>query len=158
MTVVLAVTVAGLVTIALLRGPVVLDPDSPEGTVQEYLVAVDEERWDDAVAVIHPDWLGECVGVDLSHFPPGEFSAELGIPGTIDADLAVGSVDSPIGSTEGPLPEIDTTVEVTINRSDVGGFGSGWDEYVLFELVDDGEFWWIAGDPWPYFIWNCREG
>jgi hypothetical protein len=38
-----------------------------------------------------------------------------------------------------------------------GVFGAGWDEYVIFEMSDDGEFWWIVSDPWPYFVWNCRE-
>jgi hypothetical protein len=26
----------------------------------------------------------------------------------------------------------------------------------MFELLDDDDFWWIVGDPWPYFTWECR--
>lgn len=154
----LGVLVVVLVVIALTRGPVELDPDTPEGTVQEYLVAIDEERWDDAVAVIHPDWLGECGGSDLSRFAQGEFTAELGAPagfggGVVREEFTV------VGDGPGQqLPDPDETVEVTIRHTDTGVvFGSGWDEYVIFELSDEDGFWWIVNDPWPYFVWNCRE-
>ncbi len=157
----LGVLVIALVVIALTRGPVVLDPTSPEGTVQEYLVAIDEGRWEDALLVIHPDWLGACEADDLARFDPGEFTAELGAPRGISAGFVTEDFEA-IGGGGGepePLPSSDTTVEVTIShRGTGGGLGSGWDEYVVFELVDGGEFWFISGDPWPYFIWNCREG
>lgn len=153
----LGLLVVVLVVIALTRGPVELDPDTPEGTVQEYLVAIDEERWDDAVAVIHPDWLGACDEEDLSRYEQGEFTAELGAPGGFG-----GIVREEFGVVEAdpaqPLPSPDETVEVTIRHADAGGvFGSGWDEYVIFELSDDDDFWWIISDPWPYFVWSCRE-
>lgn len=153
----LGLLVVVLVVIALTRGPVELDPDSPQGTVQEYLLAIDEERWDDAVAVIHPDWLGECRGDDLSRFAQGDFTAELGAPGGFG-----GIVREEFAATDGEvgqaLPGPEETVEVTIRHSDTGGFfGGGWDEYVLFELSDDDDFWWLINDPWPYFVWNCRE-
>ena len=153
----LGVLVVGLVTIALTRGPVELDPDSPEGTVQEYLRAIDQERWDEAVEVIHADYRGECEGEDLAAFAQGDFSAELGAP-----DGASGfGVEFPEeaftdeGGVE-PPPGTDATVEVTIRHQDTGGLGGGWDEYVLFELTDTDDFWWIVNDPWPYFVWNCR--
>lgn len=152
----LLAVVGALVTIALLRGPVVLDPDSPEGTVQEYLVAVDEERWEDAVAVIHPDWLGGCTGDDLGVFDPGDFTAELGIESGFDGQF-VRETFEPVDEELEALPSADTEVEVTIIHETGGGIGSGWSEYLSFELVDDGEFWWIVGDPWPFFVWNCRD-
>lgn len=151
----LGLLVVVLVAIALTRGPVELDPDTPEGTVQEYLVAIDEERWDDAVAVVHPNWLGSCDGEDLSRFAQGDFTAELGAPGGFTGGIVreefVGSEVSE------PLPDPDETVEVTIRHSDTGGvFGGGWDEYVIFEMSNEDGFWWIVNDPWPYFVWNCR--
>ncbi|MGD2042365.1 MAG: hypothetical protein PVJ28_01870 [Acidimicrobiia bacterium] len=154
----LGVLVVVLVVVALTRGPVELDPDTPEGTVQEYLLAIDEGRWDDAVAVIHPDWLGECDGEDLSRFAQGDFTAELGAPGEFGGGI-VREEFTVIGDDLGePLPASDETVEVTIRHTGTGGvFGAGWDEYVIFEMSDDGEFWWIVSDPWPYFVWNCRE-
>jgi hypothetical protein len=156
----LAVLVVTLVSIALLRGPVELDPDTPEGTVQEYLLAIDEERWDDAISVIDAGWRGACDGESLSRFSQGEFTAQLGSPQpdgifggqgfTVNGDVAIG--------VEGQeLPAADTTVEVTITHDGAGGLGGGWDEYVVFELANEDGFWWIVSDPWPYFIWNCRE-
>ena len=153
--------VVALVAIALLRGPVTLDPDSPEGTVQEYLLAVSDDRWDDALDVVHEDWRGSCEGSDIEMFDQGDFTAELGQPdgfggfGSVGQDFAaVPGDDSVVAPT---MPDETTVVEVTIQHGEGGGLGSTWDEYVAFELSDDGEFWWIVGDPWPYFIWNCRN-
>lgn len=149
----LVVVVGVLVTIALVREPIQLDPDSPEGTVQEYLVAINEKRWADALEVVHPDSLGTCDADDLSRFDPGSFTAREGAP-----DLFGSPVVNDVFAGEdpnSPLPTGETTVNVTISR-DGGGVGGGWDEYVSFELTNDGEFWWIVGDPWPYFVWSCR--
>lgn len=146
-----------LVTIALTRGPASLDPDTPEGTVQEYLLAISEERWDDAVAIVHDDWRGSCQGFDLRPFAPGAFSAELrttdgfgGIP--VREDFAV--IGEP-GSPEPTIPADATSVEVIIDRHDDGGLGGTSREFVAFEVIFDGDFWWIVGDPWPYFIFSC---
>lgn len=157
----LASVVVALVVIALTRGPVELDPDTPEGTVQDYLVAIDEKRWDDAVAVVHSEWLGECDGNDLAQFADFEFTAELGRSdssgpfggGIVEERFDVVGSDNAMSED---FPVVDTHVEVTINRGDGGAFGPGWDEYVLFEMVNEDDFWWVSGDPWPYFVWNCR--
>lgn len=157
----LASAVVALVAIALTRGPVELDPDTPEGTVQDYLVAINEKRWDDAVAVVHPQWLGECDGNDLAQFADFEFTAELGRSdssgpfGGVIVEERFDVVGSDDAMSE-DFPVVDTHVEVTINRGDGGAFGPGWDEYVLFEMVSEDDFWWVSGDPWPYFVWNCR--
>lgn len=148
----LVIGVAALVTIALARGPAELNPDSPEGTVQEYLVAVDEERWEDALEVIQPQWRGTCEADDLAAFDPGDFTAELGHQDELGGMMG-GSGEVFVGED---LPSADTSVEVTIQRGSVGPLGSGWSEWVVFELVDEDDFWWITGDPWPYFIWNCQ--
>ena len=149
--------VVGLVAIALMRGPVVLDPDSPEGTVQEYLLALNEARWEDALAVVHPDWVGSCGPEDLSAFAPTDFSAQLGQAGSAFGGGVGGIAEPPIDVGDGqPLPVGEETVEVTITRDEGGGLGGGWNEYALFELADVDDFWWIVNDPWPYFVWNCR--
>lgn len=148
----LGIAVVALVVIALSRGPVTLDPDTAEGTVQEYLLAISEERWDDAVAVIHDDWRGACRGEDLAPFSQGDFSAELGVPSGMGG-FAVGGSGI---EGEPTIPPNSTQVDVTIRHEQGGGIGSSWDEYVVFEVIDDGDFWWIVGDPWPYFVWNCR--
>ena len=148
--------VVGLVAVALLRGPVVLDPDSPEGTVQEYLLAMSEARWEDALAVIHPDWAGSCEPEDLSAFAPTDFSAQLGQAGGFGGGVGGGFAEPPIDVGGDPLPIGEETIEVTITRDEGSGLGGGWNEFVLFELADVDDFWWIVNDPWPYFIWNCR--
>lgn len=149
----LAVGVALLVAIALLRGPVELDPDSPEGTVQEYLVAISEERWDDAIEILHEEWRGNCTGGDVRSMTPGDFTAAMGAADGFGGFAAREPFEQ-VGDGP-PPPEPEEKVEVTIRHND-GGLGSGWDEYVVFELVDEDDFWWLAGDPWPYFVWSCR--
>lgn len=157
----LALLVITLVVVALFRGPVELDPDTPEGTVQEYLVAISEERWDDAIEVVHEDWRGGCEGPDIAMFAPGTFSAELGAGSDFDGRVIRDEFGATPQDGEEPPPaglaQGTTTVRVTIHRDSGGGLGSEWGEGVSFELVDDGEFWWITGDPWPYFVWSCRE-
>jgi hypothetical protein len=155
----LVVLVGGLVAIALTRGPVELDPDTPEGTVQEYLLAISEQRWDDAIEVVHEDWRGSCEGSDLEAMHPGDFSAELGTEfGGEGEFIFEGGVAVAPGEPGAPatIPDDATQVEVTIHRSDDGGLGSSWSEYVVFELSNDGEFWWLVGDPWPHFTWACQ--
>ncbi len=151
----LVALVVGLVAIALSRGPTEIDPDTPEGTVQEYLQAINDERFDDAVDVIHPAWRGACEGSDLAGFVDTDFTARLGNESFGGGFVAVPATEE--GSSV-PLPPTDTTVEVTISHNQGGGIGSSWDEYVVFELIDDDDFWWLGNDPWPYFLWNCREG
>ena len=150
--VVLGVVVVGLVAIALSRRPAQLDPDTPEGTVQEYLLAVDEQRYEDALAVLHPG-IGEvCQPEDLRQSSPPDFTARLGHSSDRFGDVGIVSTEEVPGRQ---LPAGTDFVEVTITRDDGGGFGSGWDEYVVFELAQDDDFYWIVGEPWPYFTWNC---
>lgn len=149
----LAALVVALVAIALLRGPAVLDPDTPEGTVQEYLTAISEERWDDAIEILHEDWQGECEGPDLASHVHEDFTAQLGDQtGFGSAGFGVG----PEGQDVPPVPDDATRVEVTLDHGDSGSLGSGWRELTVFELVDGEGFWWLVGDPWPYFVWSCR--
>lgn len=148
----LALLVAGLVVVALVRGPASFDPDTPEGAVQEYLVAISEERWDDAIEVIHDDWRGSCQGSDLQISDPGDFSAELGSDGGFGGEFIEERFIDIEGGTSPTMPEETTIVDVTIRR---GGPG-GWSEHVSFELGRDEGFWWLMGDPWPYFLWNCQ--
>lgn len=155
---ILGVVVVGLVAIALTRGPTDLDPDSPEGTIQEYLTALDEQRYEDALAVLHPQWGDICDPDDIANMGPADFTARLGHVSTAGGfveerfqDVGVG----PGGALE-ELPSGTEFIDVTITRNEGGGFGSGWDEYVVFELVEEDGFYWIVGDPWPYFTWNCQ--
>lgn len=148
----LGVVVVALVAIALLRGPLELDVDTPEGTVQAYLVALDEKRWDDAVEIIHPQWRGKCTGESIQTFFVDDFTADLD-DGSNRGEFfpeATAEFEADVGD----LPGGTEFVGVVIHHSDQ--FGSSWDEPVQFELLDDDDFWWIVGQPWPYFIWECR--
>jgi hypothetical protein len=157
----LVVMVVVLVAIAMTRGPTSFDPDSPEGAVQEYLQAINEQRWEDAVGVIHPEWLGSCDAGDIAGFAPSDFTADLGNDGGSvfgGGRFIEETFTAPAAGEEPQLPtNPDESVEVTITRDQGGGLGGGWSEYVRFELLDEDGFWWIINDPWPYFVWNCRE-
>lgn len=151
----LGLIVVALVAVALARGPVEFDSDTPEAAVQEYLVAIHEDRWDEAVEVIYEDWRRSCDGDDLRASDPGEFSAQLA---SSRSGFRTGILEAAISAQEpgvGPpaVPGDSVTVEVDIRH---GGPG-GWTERTVFELVDREGLWWLAGDPWPYFIWNCQE-
>ncbi len=153
----LAVLVIALVTIALARDPVSYDPGTPEGTVQEYLLAISEERWDEAIEIVHEDWRGSCEGSDLAMNVHDEFTARLGDQ-TGGLGASSGFSSSPDGLTGPTVPEGATSVEVTLEHGDTGGLGSGWTELTVFEMIEEEGFWWVVGDPWPYFAWTCRGG
>lgn len=139
-----------LVVIALARGPVLLDPDTPEGTIQEYLLALDERRLDEALELVHPQTRGTCTGEDLEQVGIPDFTAQLGFSSGFGGVITEGFEES-IGPGR-PAPAATESVDVTITRLETG---SSWDEYVTFQLADEDDFWWIVGEPWPYFTWAC---
>ena len=151
----IAVVVIALGAIALLRDPLQLDPDTPEGTVQEYLLAISDEDFERAFKVLHPESFEGCDSADIARSRPREpFSA------TIDPDGEFGGFDG--GFREEPpgfAPvDPDATVSVILRFGGSGPFDAGWENYEVFFLVEEDGFWWITGDPWPYFSWNCRQG
>lgn len=157
----LGVLVVALVAIALVRDPMQLDPDSPEGTVQAYLTAIKEERWDDAAGFLHEDWRGSCTGVHVQSAVYSDFSAQLGwdngrAGGSTGYEhvVLIGPDGEPVDPP--PVPHEPARVEVTIRygRESIFFFDR-WDDHVEFELVDDDGSWWLIGAPWPYFSWDC---
>lgn len=155
--VVLGVLVLGLVAIALTRGPVELDPDTAEGTVQEYLVALNDADYERALELLHPQWGEGCEPDDLRNAGRTDFTARLGHVSSSGVIEEFGAISTDEFPPDRELPGATDFVEVTIHQGETG-FGAGWDEYVVFELVEDDGFYWIVGDPWPYFTWNCRNG
>lgn len=132
------VTIGVLLAIALAREPVELDPNTPEGTVQNYLQAISDEDYEGAFNLVHPDWTQGCTAADVAASVPTEpFSATLGNAET-DGNTAF--------------------VRVTIRQGVSGpgpfepGFGS-FEEF--FELENEIGQWLITGYPWPYFDWRC---
>lgn len=154
----IAAAVVVLVVVALVRDPVQLDPDSPEGTVQEYLQAISDERWEDVHAVLDPERFADCAAADIAADAPGEpFTASLQ---TGSNSVVVERFEEIGGNqTAAPTttpPDEETAVEVTLRFGDSGPFGGGWTTYEVFQVVSRDGFWWISGDPWPYFGWRCR--
>lgn len=154
----IAAVVVALVIVALVRDPVQLDPDTPEGTVQGYLQAVSEERWEDAYEVLDPQRFADCGPADIAAQAPGEpFTASLQAgDGSMVVERFEESGGGDVETTTTTPPEADVAVGVTLRFADSGPFGSGgWTTFEVFEVVSRDGFWWISGDPWPYFGWSC---
>jgi hypothetical protein len=129
--------IAVLVGIALGRGPVTFDPTTPEGAVQEYLLAISQSRWDDAYAILDPEAFSDCDPDDIAaNGAPQDFSAVH--EGT---------------ETAGE----NTLVRVTLRFGDQDPINPGWEQPEQFVLVDRDGSWYITQDPWPYFRWACEQ-
>jgi len=131
-----SLTVA-LVVIALARGPVTLDPTTPEGVVQEYLRAVAANDYDAASELVDPDYLEDCSPAD-----------------TNEADW-VGSFTATLPRAAEPPASERAFVAATIRFSE-GVFGPSWSSLEVFNLVARDGLWWITDDPWPY-RWDCAR-
>lgn len=132
----LVVVVVALVTVALLRGPTLFDPTTPEGAVQDYLLAITEERWEDAFAVLDPQSFPDCEPDDI-------------MAGEIRPFTAVHD------RTEQQAGR--TLVSVSLRFGDQGAIGGGWESWEQFVLIERDGFWYITGEPWPYFHWSCER-
>lgn len=132
-----AIVLVGVVTlaiVALVREPVTLDPDTPEGTVQAYLQAISDEKYKDALSHMTNEIQQRCAPEDLAdNIYYDSFSATLG---------EVNDVGSVI------------VVEVSINQSD-SGIGNGYFERIEV-TEEDGEYA-VSGDPWPYWTHSCNN-
>ena len=152
----IGVAVVALVAIALLRDPVELDSDTPEGTVQEYLQAISDEDYERAFELVLPESAEGCDASDLAVAVPREpFSATLGSPsGEFGEDRKVAP-----GESDPQLPPGETAlVDVTLRFAPGGGpFDTGWEQFEKFRLLSLDGSWWITDDPWPYFTFGCRE-
>ncbi|MCI0544521.1 MAG: hypothetical protein L0Z49_08785 [Actinobacteria bacterium] len=131
------VGVVVLVAIALLRGPTTFDPTTPEGAVQEYLVAIEGSQWEDAFAILDPDSFAECDPEDIA--ANGEQQ-----PFTAVHDNTEISGDTAF-------------VLVRLQFGDQGPLGTGWTQQEQFTLTESDGFWYLTQDPWPYFRWACEQ-
>ena len=130
--------VAGLVVllavvawfVAAKREPPRLDPTTPEGTVQTYILALVDG--DDEAAVVHLD-------PDLGCKAP--------LPGTY--------LMRPVSLT---LVSSRTTGQDAVVVFDVTEYGDSpfdsWSHRESFELTRSGSDWLISGNPWP--IYGCK--
>lgn len=129
------VVVASIVVLAiaaLMNDPAVLDPDSPEGVVQQYVQAVADEDWPAARSFFMPELADRCTIADLAQSRVDNVS-RVSIDDVSRADgQAVVSVVITYSSADDPLST------------------STWDDRVTFVLVDSGG-WAFEEVSWPYF-------
>lgn len=130
------VAVAGLlVGIALGRGQTHLDPSTPEGAVQQYLLALTDERWEDALAILDPDVYGNCTAEDFM----------------VDRGERILSARH-IRTFHGPA---QAQVEVSIRYGTDSPFGGSWESNYTYTLIQRDRFWYILQDAWPAQLWSC---
>jgi hypothetical protein len=130
------VAVIGLVAVALSRGPTTFDPTTPEGAVQEYLLAVSQGQWEQAFNILDPDSFDGCEPSDIAAAGQQSFTA---VHESTDAN------------------DINATVLVRLRFGEMGLFGSGYESTEQFSLIESDGFWYITQDPWPYFRWSCEQ-
>lgn len=121
---------------ALMEDPVSLDPDTPEGVVQSFVVAIAEERWVDARSLLDSELAEACEASDLSMARDQDISRVV-IDGVSDTDGSV-AVDVTI---------VHTSLDNPIDPST-------WDEDVSFILTTEHDGWVIDELSWPYV--PCR--
>ena len=121
---------------ALMEDPVPLDPDTPEGVVQSFVVAIAEERWLDARTLLDSELAEACEVSDLS-LAGGEDISRVVIDG-VSQDERSAVVDVTI---------VHTSLDNPINPST-------WDEDVSFILTIEDGGWVIDELSWPYV--PCR--
>lgn len=121
---------------ALMEEPVALDPDTPQGAVQSFVVAIAEERWIDARSFLDSDLTEVCEVADLS-MARGQDISRVVIDGVSEGE----------GSAVVDVTIVHTSLDNPINPST-------WDEDVSFVLtIEDGR-WVIDELSWPYV--PCR--
>lgn len=124
-----------LTLIALFREPVVLEGDTPEGTVQAFLQAIADEDLESARSYLSPGLQEECTATDIASAGPYEsFTATLG------------RVEE-LGD--------ETLVFVSLRL----GIDSSLDSYSFdpgpYRLQREAGVWGIAEVAWPYFFFEC---
>ena len=129
---VVVVSIAVLAIAALVNDPVVLDPDRPEGAVQQYVQAVADEDWATARSFFTPELADRCTLADVSQ-------------SRVDNVSRV-SIDD-VSRAEGRAV---VSVVITYTSADDPLSTSTWDDRVTFVLVDSGG-WAFEEVSWPYF-------
>ncbi|MEX1037306.1 MAG: hypothetical protein WDZ96_00455 [Acidimicrobiia bacterium] len=124
-----------LTLLALFREPVVLDRDTPEGTVQVFLQAIADNDFATARDQLSTGLQEECSTADIAGAGPYEtFTATLG------------DVEE-FGD--------ETLVDVSLRL----GNGSRLDSYTFdpgpYRLQRESGRWGITKVPWPYFFFEC---
>jgi hypothetical protein len=133
---VIFVIAAVAAAIAVGRDPVILDPGSPEATVQAYLVAMADGDYGAAFDQLAED--SDCGFEDFAF------------------EYRQGSLEAVLTHTEVDGAEAVVSVEVT-DRYGEGPFdSSGYSHTETLLLRNEGGEWRLTGSPWP--LYYCSGG
>jgi hypothetical protein len=132
--VVLLTLVIGVV-VGALRNPATLDPQSPEGVVQSYLVAVLDDDFVTAASYLSAETAQRCrASAFREAWVPDDLTADLDDV-RFRADRAEVRVQLRSATDPLSLESPDSPIET-------------------FVLIEDDGPWRIAGDPWP--LYSCE--
>ena len=128
--VVAAIAVVALIVVLAVKDPTAeLDKSSPEGAVQQYLTAITEKDFDQALDYLAGD--SKCTIEDFDR-------------AYVQDSLRIVLSDTTSSSTT-------ASVTVKIETSNGDPFYGGYTEDQTFRLVKDDTGWKITGIPWPTY-------
>lgn len=138
----MAISLVALVAVAAvfvaIRDPAEFDPDTPEGVVQAYLLAVLDDDVEAAYGLLTPELQARC---DID---------ELGDRYYQDEGSRITLVESDI---EGDRATIEVKFTAMYNEGPFGYSQSSYEE--TFRLTRSDGAWQISSAPWPYY--RCPE-
>ena len=142
---IMAIVVVALIAVAAVfvavRDPATFDPDSPEGAVQAYVIAVIDGDDDAAHAVLSDELQTRCDVRDLRNRVADDSSSRITlIESAVDGD------------------EARIEVEVTVTHDDGPFEFSDWSYDERFELRLAAGEWRITAPPWPYYYYPEEVG
>jgi hypothetical protein len=128
--VLVAIAIVALVAVLAVKEPTAqLDKDSPEGVVQQYLTAVTEKDFNQAMNYLASD--SKCTIQDFER-------------AYVQDSLRIGLSDLTTTANS-------ASVTVRIETSNGDPFGSSYSESQTFRLTKDDSGWKITGIPWPTY-------
>lgn len=131
----LLVLIAAGVAVGVLRDPVLLNPQTPEGTVQVYVQAVLDGEWTEARSHLAGDLEAECTALDFRR---------SWVPDSLTVTLDDVRVDG---------DEAEVVVRLrTVAQPDP--FGGQYETTETFDLTRENATWQLIGQPWP--VYDCR--
>jgi hypothetical protein len=133
--VVVGTILLALTLIALFREPVVLDSDTPEGTVQSFLQAIAANDFAAARRQLSSDLREECSEADIAGAGPYE----------------------PFTATLGQVDEFgdETLVYVSLRLGDDSSIDGYSFDPGPYRLQRESGEWGITEVTWPYFFFEC---
>lgn len=129
--VILIVAVVGAAIVNSLRPLQPLDPDSPEGVVQAFLVAIDEERFESAYQLLSAGAQADCTAADLA--------IEQSDMGRVVVDDVTEFGDETLVVLDATVMEVDPIDPYTYETT------------LEFTLIDEGSAMKIDRLPYPFF-------